>query len=365
MGEPQLDIKNASVSYGKESAKYLDKDFVNVLYDLVKARELSRQAPNKNLIETLTPINGVYSGYWINKVAWQDPRDSKEYTDEWERTDYDNEEDRLRAIRNINSKIQAYNNWLEKEKEEKGIEATLQWYEQSPFNEWALNFYLTYPSLNQSDEIGPHRTIDNEFLYKCASNMDSANFIIRFNKTAYDWIISMLPKSFNDEKSKFLSDQHLLYKPKLEFENWFMKNGLNINECKSLFDEYIKPEGITDEDISKNLIIQYKEQILRDQEIKREQRQDIFKLKNPARTRLEDMIQNDTLANWIDTNCRFQNGTINKTALGRELNVDRKTAEKLLIDLGQAYLLKPLNPKETGGKYKMVKLDKTKQLSSK
>ena len=27
MGEPQLDIKNASVSYGKESAKYLDKDF--------------------------------------------------------------------------------------------------------------------------------------------------------------------------------------------------------------------------------------------------------------------------------------------------------------------------------------------------
>ena len=119
MSEPQLDIKNASVSYGEESAKYLDKDFVNVLYDLVKARELSRQAPKKNLIETLTPINGVYSGYWINKVAWQDPRDSKEYTDEWERTDYDNEGDRLRAIRNINSKIQSYNNWLEKEKEKK------------------------------------------------------------------------------------------------------------------------------------------------------------------------------------------------------------------------------------------------------
>jgi S-adenosylmethionine:diacylglycerol 3-amino-3-carboxypropyl transferase len=64
---------------------------------------------------------------------------------------YDNEEDRLRAIRNINSKIQSYNDWLEKDKEEKGIEATLQWYEQSPFNEWALNFYLTYSSLNQSD----------------------------------------------------------------------------------------------------------------------------------------------------------------------------------------------------------------------
>ena len=32
---------------------------------------------------------------------------------------YDNEEDRLRAIRNINSKIQDYNDWLKKEKEEK------------------------------------------------------------------------------------------------------------------------------------------------------------------------------------------------------------------------------------------------------
>ena len=66
----------------------------------------------------------------------------------------------------------------------------------------------------------------------------------------------MLPKSFNDKKLMFLSGQHILYKPKLEFENWFMTNGFNINECKSLFDDYVKPEGITDEDIKKNLILQ-------------------------------------------------------------------------------------------------------------
>ena len=74
------------------------------------------------------------------------------------------------------------------------------------------------------------------------------------------------------------------------------------------------------------------------------------------------MTQNDTIANWVDTHCRFKNGTINKTALGRELNVDRKTATKLLIDLGQAYLLNPLHPKETGGKYKMVKVKERKSL---
>jgi hypothetical protein len=54
--------------------------------------------------------------------------------------------------------------------------------------------------------------------------------------------------------------------------------------------------------------------------------------------------------------------TWHHTALGKELNVNRKTATKLLIDLGQAYLLQPLYPKETGGKYKMVKVEERKSL---
>ena len=74
------------------------------------------------------------------------------------------------------------------------------------------------------------------------------------------------------------------------------------------------------------------------------------------------MIKNDTLSNWIDTNCRFKNSSINNSVFSKELNVNRKTATKLLIDLGQAYLLKTLNPKETGDKYKIVKAKERKSL---
>ena len=59
----------------------------------------------------------------------------------------------------------------------------------------------------------------------------------------------------------------------------------------------------------------------------------------------------------------MKNGKINMTALGKELRINRKTANKLLIELDVAYLLRPLHPKETGGKYKMIPVDKIRDLS--
>ena len=53
--------------------------------------------------------------------------------------------------------------------------------------------------------------LNNRFFYEIATYMPKDDYLIRFNKTIYDWIISMLPKSFNDEKTKFLSDNHILY----------------------------------------------------------------------------------------------------------------------------------------------------------
>ena len=71
--------------------------------NLVKAKNLSSQAPEKNLIENFLPINGAYSGYFSTKMEWEDPRDNKIYTDEWKRTNRDDEKDRLRDLsHNIN-----------------------------------------------------------------------------------------------------------------------------------------------------------------------------------------------------------------------------------------------------------------------
>ena len=65
----------------------------------------------------------------------------------------------------------------------------------------------------------------------------------------------MLPKSFNDNGIKFLPDKHILFEPKLEFENWFMKNGLLINDYPSLFDDFEgeeKKESISELEILQN-----------------------------------------------------------------------------------------------------------------
>tara|TARA_B100001093_G_C26598012_1_gene914634 strand:+ start:473 stop:694 length:222 start_codon:yes stop_codon:yes gene_type:complete len=53
-----------------------------------------------------------------------------------------------------------------------------------------------------------------------------------------------------------------------------------------------------------------------------------------------------------------------RVALGRELGRNRKTARDLLIKLNVAYLLRDLHPKQTGGKYKMIPVEKTKRLKS-
>ena len=56
----------------------------------------------------------------------------------------------------------------------------------------------------------------------------------------FGWIFDMLPQIFSDINTKFLLDKHILFEPKLEFENWFMKNGILINDAPSLFDVFQK-----------------------------------------------------------------------------------------------------------------------------
>ena len=218
---------------------------------MVGAKKYSNSVPNKNAIRNLRPINGVHSGYIFTKISWTDPRDEKEFTVEWNRED---EADRLLKIREINLKIQSYLDFVQIEKKSKGIEEGLKWFPYSLYQEWLLGIYLTYPSLKEPNvSVPPFRNINNQFFYEIATYMPREDFLIRFNKTIYDWIISMLPQSFNDEDSKFLSDKHILYEPKLEFENWFMKNGLSVSECKNMLDHWDGRTSVTINDVNKAL----------------------------------------------------------------------------------------------------------------
>jgi hypothetical protein len=380
MGETSLYIKNVRKSIDGKSIDYAEIDLIDVIYDLVEAKKFQSSYIDKNAIKNLRPINGVHSGYFTTKINWTDPRDNKEYFVSW---DSDDENDRLTKIREMNLRVQDYLDFVENEKLRVGIEEALKWHSYGLYNEWLLGVYLTYPTLKESKEVvPPFVMIDNQFLYEIATYMPREDYLIRFNKTIYDWIISMLPQSFNNEKSKFLSDMHMLFEPKLEFENWFMKNGLAINDCKNMFDDWDDKPAIALSDINKALkkngkftyndepantlskedILQNENRVL----VKKtkEQSAEIRLLKVHYKVRYRDLKEEKVMSNmtWdgigrdepveisklqevVDTECRMKNGRFNKSALGKILGCNRDTAYNLLLeDKEYSFLLSGLDP---------------------
>ena len=381
MNEAILNIKSAKQSIGNKSLAYAEIELLDVIYDLVDAKKYSSTIPDKNVISNLRPINGVHSGYIFTKIIWTDPRNNKKFIVEWDRED---EVDRLLKIREINLKIQNYLDFVKMGKKSKGVEKGLNWFPCSLYKEWLLRIHLTYPSLKESSvSAPPFRNINNKFLYEIATYMPREDFIIRFNKTIYDWIILMLPQSFNDENSKFLCDKHILYEPKLEFENWFMKNGLYINECKNMLDHWDIRTSVNINDVNKALKKEGKftfdnepaltlpsEDILRNQnrmlvkntpELK-EENNSILKI--PYKIRYRDLkeeivvshmtwdgigrdkpVEISRLQDVVNTHCRMKNGRLNKSALGKILGCNRDTAYNLLLeDKEYSFLLKVLDP---------------------
>ena len=381
MNEAILNIKSAKQSIGNKSLAYAEIELLDVIYDLVDAKKYSSTIPDKNVISNLRPINGVHSGYIFTKIIWTDPRNNKKFIVEWDRED---EVDRLLKIREVNLKIQNYLDFVKMEKKSEGVEKGLNWFPCSLYKEWLLRIHLTYPSLKESSvSVPPFRNINNKFLYEIATYMPREDFIIRFNKTIYDWIILMLPQSFNDENSKFLCDKHILYEPKLEFENWFMKNGLYINECKNMLDHWDIRTSVNINDVNKALKKEGKftfddepaltlpsEDVLRNQnrmlvkntpELK-EENNSILKI--PYKIRYRDLkeeivvshmtwdgigrdkpVEISRLQDVVNTHCRMKNGRLNKSALGKILGCNRDTAYNLLLeDKEYSFLLKVLDP---------------------
>lgn len=319
----------------KRQKTYIKENFIDVIYSLVNAYERSRQVPDKHKIKILTPINGAYSGYFLNKVQFEDPRDGKIYKDEWKRTHIDDEEDRLKVIRKINKRIQDYNKFAKEHEEELGLDRIEEqkYYQRSEYPEWSLTLYLSYPTLKKTDEVIPTRTINSNWFYQKATKIPREEFVLRFNKTIYDWIIDMLPQSFNDSSTKFLSDKHILFEPKLEFENWFMKNGILINDAPSLFDDFEKEdeEGISELEILQNSDIAKTKKI-------KELRHQVKLVKEPYRARIQKMNEEGSLQTWIDENCRKKNGKMNWAEMGRQLGCDPQTAQRVLKETGLTYL---------------------------
>lgn len=311
----------------KRQKTYIKEDFIDVIYSLADAYKTNRVRPYKDKIKILTPINGAYSGYFLNKVQFEDPRDGKKYTDEWKRTHIDDEEERLKVIRKMNKRIQDYNKFAKEHEEELGIDKIEQqkYYQRSEYPEWSLALYLSYPTINSTDEVIPHRLINNRWFYQKATLIQRDEFIVRFNKTIYDWMMDMVGDSLNEK--------HLLYEPILEYQNWFMKNGIFLNDAKSLFDKYENEDddGISELEILKNTDVAKTKKI-------KELRHQVKLAKEPYRARIERMKEEGTLDTWIDENCRKKNKKINWAEIGRQLGCDPQTAQRVLKVTGLTYL---------------------------
>ena len=136
--------------------------------------------------------------------------------------------------------------------------------------------------------------------------------------------------------------------------NWFMKNGLSVNECKNMLDHWDGRTSVTINDVNKALkkegkftfddelaLTLSREDILRNEnrllvkktsELKAENRIQKIPYKNRYRDLKEETVVShmtwdgvardkpveiSKLQEVIDTQCRMKNGRFNKSALGK------------------------------------------------
>ena len=78
--------------------------------------------------------------------------------------------------------------------------------------------------------------IASKELYSLYMNLSKEEFIPRFNKTIFNYIQEQL-KEARDRGVPY--KDNLWFKANVQFVNWFQKNGVNVDETKSLLDNDI------------------------------------------------------------------------------------------------------------------------------
>ena len=302
-----------------------------IVYTMCDAKKFSSDFIDYEKLKELLPIDYAWNGYWSNKVEFKDKRTNKTYTDEWDRND---EADRLRVLKKVNKLIQDFNDFYASEKERLGIEANwAKWgyTDELDYPLWAFNVYCIQPTTWKYPPNNPKLVnevrLDNEHCYIQGLNLTDKNFCIAFNKMIYQWIINMLPKSFNDGRSKFISSDHLLYHPKLEFENWFQAKGVMLDFAPSLTDINTLPkDDITDLSTIHNQLR------VTTQKLQEEREKNKLLKSKPYRQRFDEDLKSGQLEIVIDEKFRTKGkGRIIKSKLADYYGCTDKTILDLLI----------------------------------
>ena len=284
----------------------------------------------RSLIKYLLPIEKSFGYYTGNKAEFYDPQEDQIF---YRNFKVDDERSRIDSINYINGRIDYYNRHCD-EQIKKGILVRNEYTKIPHLYEWALKLRLSPPIIDHTTDfmarnsIALIRTVDDPYVYKCGMKLANDDFVPRFNKMIYDYLIALT-------KGKKLVPQNTLYNPILEFEDWFMSSGIEIEKTRSLIDglkgtKQSKLPVIFEVD-DKTASINLKPSIKANPDYKRW-------YQSPIEAKIINLIENDALDNFIH-DCRFKNvNKINIKKLSKKLNCSDKTAKKM-IQLHAPYIL--------------------------
>ena len=164
------------------------------------------------------------------------------------------------------------------------------------------------------------RVIDEQIIYNSAMKLDNHLFVPRFNKMIYDYLKSIT-------KNKQLVPQNTLFNPVLEFEDWFMSCGIDIESTTSLIKGAKGAKNIgtpvTEEVDDKTTSIHLRPTVRANPDIS-------VWYKSPVEAKLINLIENDSLEDFLE-DCRFKHvNKVNLKKLSKKLNCSDKTTKKLI-----------------------------------
>ena len=303
-------------------------DMFNVVSQLVGYKVSSGNPTPRVLIKNLLPADNAYGFYTGNKVEFYDPIQAQVF---YRKFDVKNEKSRCDAVDYINGRIDYYNKlW----KDELNKKENLKKHYIPHLPKWSLNLNISSPIIyNKKDPSSPLnksciRTLNNKDIYNFSLQLDNNTFIPSFNKMIYEYLEEL-------RSGKNLIPENTLYNPIIEYEDWFMSNGIDLDSVKSLL--YINTKSLDcvspvshEKGIIHNTIrARYSIKV----------NPDNIKWKtSEAESKIINLIQNETLDSFIE-NYKFQNiNKINFKKLSTVLKCSDKTAKRI-IEENAPYLI--------------------------
>ena len=305
-------------------------DIYNLITQIIDDKQSVRFTTPRSMIKYLLPIEKAYGYYTGDKAEFYDPQEDQVFYRNFKSND---EKSRLDSITYINGRIDYYNRHME-EQLRKGLINDSD-YEVIPhLMQYALKIRLAHPIIEKTHDymknnsVSLVRVINEQIIYNSAMKLDNHLFVPRFNKMIYDYLKSIT-------KKKQLVPQNTLYNPMLEFEDWFMSCGIDIESTPRLIKG---AKGARNIGTPVTLEVDDKTTSIHLRPTVRANPDDSKWYRSPIEAKIINLIENERLEEFL-VDCRFKHvNKINFKLLSKKLKCSDKTAKKL-IQLHAPYIL--------------------------